>query len=167
MEVVIVLNADFTYLNTIGWKRAIKLLIKKKVEVIKYTDKIIHGFNSKIKVPLVVRLIKFVRSLFRSSVPISKKNIFIRDQFICQYCGKKVKKKPTIDHIIPKSRGGTFSWENVVTACIRCNQKKGCKLPSEAGMTLIKRPVKPTISEFMSQKMKLLGLDGLLKELWD
>jgi len=166
MEGVIVLNADFTYLNTINWKRAIKLLIQKKVEVLKYSSKVVKGFNHMIKIPLVVKLIKFVRSVYKGSVPLSKKNIFVRDQYVCQYCGKKVKRGATIDHVIPRSRGGTFSWDNVVTACIKCNQKKGCKLPSEAGMSLIRKPVKPTISEFLSLKMKLLGVDGLLQELW-
>jgi len=166
MGVVVVLNADYTYLNIINWKRAVKLLVQKKVEVIKYTNRVIHGFNHKIRIPLVVRLIKFVRSLYRRSVPLSKKNIFIRDGYICQYCGKKIKSRPTIDHIVPKSRGGDFSWTNVVTACIRCNQKKGCKLPSEASMSLIKRPVKPTISEFLMKKIELLGLSSVLEDLW-
>ena len=166
MEGVIVLNADFSYLNTINWKRAIKLLLQKKVEVIKYTNKIIRGFNSTMKIPLVVRLMKFVRAVYKGSVPLSKKNIFVRDLYVCQYCGKKIKKRPTIDHIVPKSRGGSFSWTNVVTACLKCNQKKGCKLPSEAGMSLIRKPVKPTISEFLLLKMKFMGLNELIRELW-
>ncbi len=167
MKAVLVLNADYTYLNVISWKRAIKLLIQKKVEVIKYSDRVISSFNHHIKVPLVVKLIKFVRSLYKRSVPLSKRNVFIRDEYVCQYCGKSIKKRPTIDHIVPKSRGGAFEWTNVVTACMRCNQKKGCKLPSEAGMSLIKRPVKPTISEFLNKKIKLLGIARILDELWN
>ncbi len=166
MEGVIVLNADYTYLNIIDWRRAIKLLVQKKVEVLKYGERIIRGFTREIKVPLVVKLIKFVRAVYRSSVPLSKKNIFIRDQYICQYCGRSCRKHPTIDHIVPKSRGGKFSWNNVVTACLHCNQKKGSKLPSEAGMGLIKRPTRPTISEFLNLKMRLLGLSEIIEELW-
>ncbi len=167
MEGVIVLNADYTYLNIIDWKRAIKLLVQKKVEVVKYGERIIRGFNREIKIPLIVKLIKFVRAVYKSSVPLSKRNIFIRDQYICQYCGKSCRKHPTIDHIIPKSRGGKFTWNNVVTACMRCNQKKGSKLPSEAGMSLIKRPNRPTISEFLHLKMKLLGISGILEGMWE
>lgn len=166
MHQVVVLNADYSYLNIISWKRAIKLIFQKKVEVLKYSNKVIKGFEAIIKVPLVVRLIKFVRNIYKRCVPLSKKNVFIRDLYVCQYCGQKIRTSPTIDHIIPKSRGGTFSWTNVVTACIKCNQKKGNKLPSEAGLSLIKKPVMPTISEFFSLKLKLLGLEGILKDIW-
>ncbi len=166
MNQVVVLNADYSYLNIVSWKRAVKLIVQKKVEVLKYSKKVIKGFEKTLKVPLIVRLIKFVRNIYKRRVPLSKKNIFIRDLYTCQYCGKKIKSSPTIDHIIPKSRGGSFSWTNVVTACVKCNQKKGNKLPSEAGLTLIRKPVMPTISEFFSLKLKLLGLEGILKDLW-
>ncbi len=166
MEVV-VLNADFTYLHNISWKRAIKLVLKGKVEVLKNTEKIISGFREKIIVPQVVRLIKFVRQVFKNKVPLQRRNIFVRDEFTCQYCGRKCKKNPTIDHIIPKSRGGFHSWENSVTACIRCNQKKGNKTPKEAKMTLLKQPVRPTINEFAQQKMKVMGIKELIDDIFE
>jgi len=162
---VIVLNADYTYLHSISWKRAVNLVIKGKVEVLKQTDRIIASFNATMAIPAVVRLIKFVRKIFKAKVPMQRKNIFVRDEFICQYCGASCRKSPTLDHIIPKSRGGEHSWENSVTACSRCNQKKGNKTPTEARMTLRRQPFRPTINEFAQKKMQVLGIKQLIDEL--
>lgn len=161
---VIVLNADYTYLHSINWKRAINLLKKGKVEVLKNTEKVIAGFNEQVLVPMVVRLIQFVRRIYKNKVPLQRKNIFVRDEFTCQYCAKKCNNSPTIDHIIPRSRGGGQTWNNSVTACIKCNQKKGNKTPKEAKMSLIKKPVQPTINEFAQKKLKLLGIKDLINE---
>ena len=102
--------------------------------------------------------------MFRVRVPFGKRNILIRDNFTCQYCGKKVKKL-TIDHIIPKSRGGETSFENCVSSCKECNNRKGMKTPREAGMSLMKVPTQPTIMEFYMQQMKSMGIDKLLMSL--
>ena len=161
---VIVLNADYTYLHSINWKRAIKLVMQGKVEVLKNTEKVIEGFNEKVVLPLVVRLMYFVRRLYKTKVPLQRKNVFVRDEFTCQYCGKKCKTSPTIDHIIPRSRGGGHCWNNSVTACIKCNQKKGNKTPKESKMTLIKKPVQPTINEFAKKKLKLMGVEDIIEE---
>ena len=163
---VIVLNADYTYLHSINWKRAINLVKKGKVEVLKNTDQVIAGFNEKVCVPLIVRLMRFVRRIYKNKIPLQRKNIFVRDEYICQYCGKNCKTSPTIDHIIPRSRGGEQSWKNSVTACIKCNQKKGNKTPTEAKMALIKKPIQPTINEFALRKMKLMGVRDLIEDLF-
>ncbi len=164
---VIVLNADYTYLHTISWKRGIKLVLKGKVEVLKYAEKAVRGINETVVVPLIVRLITFVRRVYRSMVPMSRRNVFIRDEFTCQYCGRSCRKSPTLDHIIPRSRGGTNAWENSVTACSRCNQRKGSKTPSEARMRLKRQPVRPTINEFAQKKMKVMGVQAMLQELFN
>jgi 5-methylcytosine-specific restriction endonuclease McrA len=163
---VIVLNADYTYLHHISWKRAINLVMQGKVEILKETERIIRGINKKVVVPLVVRLIKFVRKIYRNKVPMHKKNVFVRDEFICQYCGGSCRKQPTVDHIIPKSRGGLHTWENSVTACSRCNQRKGSRTPNEAKMTLLRQPVRPTINEFAQKKMKILGIKQVMDEIF-
>ncbi len=162
---VIVLNADYTFLHTINWKRAVNLVMKGKVEVMQYSQKMITSFNKKLLVPLIVRLIKFVRQFYKKKIPMNRKNVFIRDEFVCQYCGNSCKKSPTLDHIIPKSRGGSITWENTVTACSKCNQRKGNKTPSEANITLIKRPVRPTINEFAQKKLNVLGFERVFNEL--
>lgn len=163
MNRVVVLNGDYTFLNTVGWKRAMCLIIKGKTEVLKYTDKVIRCVDGlEMRIPLVMRLIKIIRRIYRNKVPFTKKNVFIRDGFKCQYCGTN--KQLTIDHMIPVSKGGKSKFENCITACKPCNNKKRNRTPSEAQMYVGKVPHAPTISEFFRIKMKQLGLDKFLKE---
>lgn len=166
METCVILNADYTFLNVVNWRKAITLLVKGKTEILKYGEKIIRNCDKTtiLKIPLVMRLIKIVRTIYRTKVPFSKSNIISRDKHTCQYCGRKFKKL-TIDHVRPLSKGGKTCFENCVAACSRCNAKKGNRLPSEAGMFLKKQPHQPTISEFLRIKMESLGIDKLLKEL--
>jgi 5-methylcytosine-specific restriction endonuclease McrA len=157
----VLLNADYSFLNTVDWKRAVRLMIKKKVEVIKFSDRCIQGIEGvAIKLPAVMRLSKLIRTIYRTHVPFNKKNILIRDGYCCAYCG--LKKKPlTIDHIIPRSRGGKTNYENCVASCRNCNVLKGSRTPGEAGLSLKLRPYQPTIFEFIRIKLKLLGLDEM------
>jgi 5-methylcytosine-specific restriction endonuclease McrA len=115
------------------------------------------------KLPLVIRLIKIIRSIYKSHVPFTKKNVMVRDRQLCVYC--KTNKELTIDHVIPVSRGGKSTFENCVTACKPCNNKKGSRTPREAKMFLKRQPYAPTISEFFRIKMIQIGMDKLLKEL--
>jgi len=165
MNTVILLNSDYSYLNTIGWKKAMRLVAKGKVEVLHASDKILRNAEKtwKMLLPKVIRLIKLVRTVYRTRVPFSKRNVLHRDKFICQYCGIK-SNKMTIDHVIPKSRGGKSTFENCVAACKPCNNKKNDRTPNEAHMPLRKQPFQPTIMEFIQMKMKALGVDKALKE---
>ena len=164
MERCVVLNGDYTFLNTINWKRAVCLVIKGKSEVVKYSDIVLRNVSGVVmRLPIVIRLIKVIRTIYRSHVPFSKRNVMVRDRFRCVYCG--VKDELTIDHVIPVSRGGKSNFENCVTACKPCNNKKDRRTPSEAKMFLRKQPYSPTISEFFRMKMKQLGMDKYLKEL--
>jgi 5-methylcytosine-specific restriction endonuclease McrA len=168
MNEVILLNSDYTPLGFIGWKKALKLIVKKKVEIIKSSTKIIHNFENTISmlIPEVIRLIKIIRNLWKRKVPFSKRNVLIRDNFICQYCKKPIKnEKPSIDHIIPKSKGGKSTFENTVVCCLPCNLKKDNKTCSEAKMFPISRPVQPTINQFITMQIKNTGLEVTLKEL--
>ncbi|KKM84744.1 hypothetical protein LCGC14_1296120 [marine sediment metagenome] len=161
----IVLNGDYSYLNSVSWQKAIRLLVKGKASVLKYTEiSLKTAENVMIKIPAVMKLIKIIRTIYRTRVPFSKKNIMIRDNFICQYCGTN-KEKLTIDHVIPVSRSGKSSFENCVAACKTCNSKKGSKLPSEAHMYLKKKPISPTISEFTRIRATKAGIFDLLKDL--
>jgi 5-methylcytosine-specific restriction endonuclease McrA len=159
----IVLNGDFTYLCTVGWKRAINLALSGKVKVLKYSDRVISCVEKVFKVPAVVALIKIVRMVYRHKVPYSKKNILIRDHYKCSYCGLK-SKTLTIDHVIPRSRGGKTNFDNCVACCKSCNDLKGAQTPREASLVLKKRPFQPTISEFMQLKLKTSGLYESLVE---
>ncbi len=159
----IVLNQDMSILGTTNVKRAICLIVSGKAEVLAESNKRIHPL---MKIPLVIRLMKAIRNLWKTQVPWSKHNVHIRDNFTCQYCGKKIKSsKITIDHIIPVSLGGKNRWSNTVSSCFECNNKKGGRLPSVAGMTLIKIPKQPTIMEFIMKKIKNEGLHETLKDL--
>lgn len=168
MSNVIVLNADNTYIGAISWQKSIILLCKGKVEVVKSTDRVITNVTKTVEfvIPKVVRLIKFVKNLYKTSnVPYSKRAVFIRDSHICQYCGVQMERKDcTVDHVYPKSLGGETSWENCVTACIDCNNIKGDA--PYVGKTLVvkdaegkehhfhlrKKPRRPTVSDFIKMK---------------
>ncbi len=166
MEQVILLNSDFSFLDLVSWKKAMKLMFKEKVEVVKNTTKKVMDMY----VPQVIKLIKFVRVVYKKSVPLSKRNVFIRDNYTCQYCGKvfsKHTKSLTIDHVIPKVRNGKNTWDNCVASCKQCNTKKGSRTPSEVGYTLAKRLTKPTINEFMGKKLNSLGIKSVLDDIFE
>lgn len=163
MSRCIVLNGDYTYLNTVSWKRAVCLVLKGKTEVLKYTNEVFRlASGDHIKIPLIVKLIKVIRMIYKNKVPFSKRNVMVRDNYQCVYCQSK--RNLTIDHIIPRSKGGKSSFENCTTACKPCNNKKGNRAPSEARMYMTKQAYAPTISEFLRLKMKKLGADAYLKE---
>ena len=143
MEQVLLLNITYEPLKVINWKKAIIMLTLGKVEVLEEYTKEIHSVSFSIKLPSVVRLLRFVRRP-KTPVRFSRQNIYTRDDYMCQYCGTKLPPEElTWDHVLPKARGGKTEWENIVTCCIECNRKKGGKIPSEASMTLIKKPRVP------------------------
>ena len=164
MQNCVILNGDYSYLNTVNWQKAIKLMVNGKATVIRYTEIVVRtAEHVVIKIPAVMRLIKIIRTIYRTKVPFSKKNVMIRDGFICQYCGTT--KDLTIDHVRPKSFGGKSTFENCVTACKNCNNKKSNKLPSAAHMYLKRQPTAPTISEFTRIKAIKAGVYDILKDL--
>ena len=162
---ILVLNADYTPINFISWQKAMALVVKGKVEVLKYADELVNSFKRGFKMPLVIRLIKLVRLVYKKEIPFSKRGVFIRDDYTCQYCGKKVH-KPTLDHVIPQSKGGKSTWENGVTACQECNAKKADKSLKEAGLFLKSRPVQPTVQEFLNKRYAALNINEILSELF-
>jgi 5-methylcytosine-specific restriction endonuclease McrA len=94
--------------------------------------------------PLVIRLVYYVRIPHRLSLPVTRRTVLARDHYTCQYCGRQPSRKDlTVDHVLPRSRGGHTAWENVVAACQRCNGRKGNRTPEEAGMSLLSPPVRP------------------------
>jgi len=151
MEAVIVLNAGYEFLGLVSWQRAMGLLFTGKVEVVKQSDRVVKTVSRTFRVPAVIRLIKFIRQIYRREVPFSRKNILVRDGYVCQYCGGDFTASDlTVDHIIPKVQGGDNGWTNVVACCRSCNMRKGGRTPRQAGMQLIRKPFKPTIMEFIN-----------------
>jgi len=141
----LVLNASFEPLHVVTWQRAIQLLFQGKVEVVEESDKEIRTVRMTIKVPAVLRLLVYVPLARKKNiVRFSRANIFLRDQFHCQYCGTQFAKTHlTLDHVIPIVQSGQKSWENIVTACKPCNQRKGGRTPQQSGMQLIRKPRQP------------------------
>ena len=137
------MNITYEPLRVIDWKKAITLLMLGKVEVIEEYGRDIHSVTFTIKLPSVVRLLRMVRTP-KTPVKFSRQNIYARDKYRCQYCGRRFPIEDfTYDHVIPKSRGGKTAWRNIVTCCMQCNRKKGGRTPKEAMMTLVRKPSKP------------------------
>jgi len=129
-------------------KRAVVLLFLGKAELIASKDsQTINSITRRIPFPTIIKLLVYIRVPYKKIV-LSRKNILRRDGYKCQYCNKS-ETALTIDHIVPKSKGGDDSWENLVTACISCNNKKGDRSPEDANMTLRKKPTKPSHITFM------------------
>lgn len=151
LDTVIVLNASYEFLGLVSWQRAMTLLFTGKVEVVKESSRIVRTVSESFRVPAVIRLVKFIRQIYRREVPLSRKNVLTRDGFTCEYCGVDFSSGDlTIDHVIPKVQGGAHQWTNVVACCRGCNMRKGGRTPRQAGMRLMHKPVKPTIMEFIN-----------------
>lgn len=140
---VIVLSRDYMPLMHCDIRRAMVLLYLNKAEIVKESGQFLKTVSEQYPVPRVIRLLGKLRKHFTPQIAYSRKNVHTRDQHICQYCGAQ--SKLTLDHVLPTSRGGASSWENVVTACSPCNAKKGNKTPEEAGLVLKRLPVRPSL----------------------
>lgn len=160
----ILLNGDYTFLSLVDWKKAMRLMMAEKIRILKFSDRVVQGVGRTFKAPAVAVLVKVVRSVYRGRVPFSRRNVLVRDRFACAYCGSQVK-PITMDHVIPRSRGGKNDFDNCVACCQICNRKKGALMPREAGMTLRHRPWQPTIAEFIRIRLSHSGVYGLLAEL--
>lgn len=144
---VLILNQDYQPLNVVDVRKSLMLLFLDKAELVHdYPERSIRTVMSNYQYPSVIRLKKYARVPFRFIV-LSRKNVLKRDGNKCQYCGST--RDLTIDHVIPRSRGGDDSWENLVTACTRCNNKKGSRTPREAQMPLRIKPYRPSHIVFL------------------
>ena len=142
MGQVLVLNVSYEPLNITTWRRAMVMMLKGKAESLEQdsTREIRRGTH----LPTVIRLRQYVRVPFRQ-LPLTRRNLFHRDNHSCQYCG--CRNEPlSIDHVVPRSRGGGDTWENVATACLSCNVRKGNRTPKEADMPLMRVPRRPLSS---------------------
>lgn len=139
---VLILNQSYEPISVCSAKKALMLLFLTKAEMVEQrTSQVIRTVRSNYPFPSVIRLCAYLRVPFRK-IELSRKNIFRRDGMRCQYCGTQ-HPPLTVDHVIPRSRGGHDTWENLTTACIRCNNRKGNRTPEEAEMKLLVPPKKP------------------------
>lgn len=144
-EQTLLLNATFEPIDVVHWQRAMVLWAQGKVEIVETHDREVRSVTFSFKLPAVVRLLRYVRSKRKPIVQFTRANIYTRDQYTCQYCNTVYPTDElTFDHVVPVSRGGRRSWENIVTCCITCNRKKGSRTPEEAGMSLLRQPKRPS-----------------------
>lgn len=147
------LNQSYEPLTLCNIKKAIVLLFLKKAEIITRSDsKEVRTISGSFPWPTVIRLSKFVKVPYRKVV-LTRKNILRRDSFKCAYCGRG-DLPLTLDHVIPKARGGDDSWENLVTACIKCNNSKGDRTPHEANLKLLTNPYTPSHIVFIKNAVQ-------------
>jgi 5-methylcytosine-specific restriction endonuclease McrA len=141
---VLVLNATYEPLSVVSVKRAVVLLLKEKAELIEAAEAKLRSENLSFPVPLVIRLVYFVKIPRRIALPVTRRGVLSRDHYTCQYCGATPPRKHlTVDHVLPRSRGGKTTWENVAAACEKCNGRKGNRTPAEANMKLLTQPKRP------------------------
>ncbi len=138
---VLVLNQNYEPLNICRVRRAVVLLLHDKAEVIENGRGNLHSVYDIFDVPSVIRLVYFIRRP-RPQRKLTKLEVFNRDQHVCQYCGRE-SKELTLDHVVPRRRGGEHSWKNVVSACVPCNRRKAGRTPTEARMPLLRQPKAP------------------------
>jgi len=136
----LVLNASHQPLAVVSARRAVVLVLKEKAEVVVSNGQRFRAERIEMDAPSVLRLRHFVRVPYRATAPLTRRAVFARDDWRCQYCGAAAE---NLDHVIPKSRGGTHTWDNVVAACRRCNSKKENRSFQDAGLRLARTPVAP------------------------
>jgi 5-methylcytosine-specific restriction endonuclease McrA len=158
---VLVLNSDYEPLNVCGLRRAISLVFLGKVDVLHHDGKMVRTVSGTFRSPSVVRLKNHIRRPI-PELKLSRRSIFARDNYTCQYCGTAAKEL-TIDHVIPKRVGGPTTWENLVCCCRRCNSKKGDKTLQQVGFKLRREPRRPKFVPFISLTKFLHGTQN---EVW-
>ena len=145
-SVVLLLNADYEPLNVCDVRRAFRLVFGEKAEVIQYDHHEVATVRVSYRAPSVIRLQHHIRRP-RPRVRLSRREVFARDSHTCQYCGRQGTDL-TLDHVIPRHRGGTHTWENLATACRSCNHRKGGRTPDEARMRMLRPPYEPRSDVF-------------------
>jgi 5-methylcytosine-specific restriction endonuclease McrA len=144
---VLVLNTTYEPLNVCSLRRALVLMLKDKADVIEDSSTTLRSERAAFTVPHVIRLRSYVSVPRAASRRISRRAVFARDQFRCQYCGAQ--KRLTVDHVVPRSKGGGDGWDNVVTSCAPCNLRKGDRLLPADGLTLARKPRPPEPFSFI------------------
>ena len=156
---MLVLNATYEPINVCTVRRAVVLLLKEKAELVERSRRELHSENTTLARPVVIRLIAYVnvpRDAHRRKI--TRRAVFARDSWTCQYCGSR--SNLTVDHVIPRSKGGESSWENIVASCAPCNRRKGNRTPLEARLHLIRKPKRPKWRPFVQINLETAAHDS-------
>ncbi len=148
---VLILNQDFSAIAICSVYKAFLLVYLEKAEMVSKSEiGSLRTVTTTYPIPSVIRLQRYVHVPYHG-IALSRHNIMRRDNYTCQYCGNV--KNLTLDHLMPRSRGGQTNWLNLVTACSRCNTRKGDRTPEEAGLKLIQKPIKPSLQYFLKMQL--------------
>ena len=158
---VLVLNQNYEPLNVCNVKRAFVLVDRGNAEILENGRGYLHSPTALYEIPSVIRLVYLIRRP-RPQGRLTRRDVFLRDKFKCQYCGQHTRDL-TLDHVMPRHRGGPHDWDNVVAACKGCNHRKAGRTPEEARMNLLKEPYRPTYSYYRSFYQYLQSQDGWRK----
>jgi 5-methylcytosine-specific restriction endonuclease McrA len=145
---VLVLNATYEPINVCTVRRAVVLLLKEKAELVERSEWQLHSATSQMSRPVVIRLVSYVkipRDTHRRKI--TRRAVFARDDWTCQYCGSR--SNLTVDHVVPRSKGGGSTWDNIVASCAPCNRRKGNALLRQSGMQLARPPATPSPHVFI------------------
>jgi 5-methylcytosine-specific restriction endonuclease McrA len=155
MMQTLVVNFTYEPVQVVGWQKAIYLLVTEKADLLVGYDKLIRSVSMSMILPRVVRLRRYVRMKLRDRGIYRKMDVFERDGWICQYCGIEVHQKTaTLDHVVPRSKGGKTTFENTVTACGTCNSKKADKALIDSGLRLRTEPKKPANGRMLRDNLQ-------------
>jgi 5-methylcytosine-specific restriction endonuclease McrA len=146
---VLVLNASFEPINVCTVRRAAVLILKNRAEILEEGEWALHAESFTLARPVVIRLLTYVRiprDAHRRKI--TRRAVFARDRWTCQYCGHE-RGNLTVDHVVPRSKGGTSTWDNIVTCCAPCNRRKGDRLPRQANMVPARKPKAPSSTIFI------------------
>ncbi|WNI14933.1 HNH endonuclease [Actinacidiphila sp. ITFR-21] len=159
MRETLVLNASFEPLSTVSLRRAVVLVMQDKAVVEQAHPGLrVRASGMEVPVPQVIRLCRYVRVPFRQRAPWSRRGVLVRDRHRCAYCGRRA---TTVDHVLPRSRGGGDTWLNTVAACSEDNQRKADRTPEQAGMRLLVRPFEPTPAAALLLALGIRDQEGL------
>lgn len=151
------LNASFEALCVVPSRRALTLVLEDRAELLHATERVFRSARMALREPSVVRLATYVKVPYQTRVALNRRSVFARDGNRCQYCGSVAE---NIDHVVPRSRGGTHTWDNVVAACRPCNARKEDHLLNEVGLKLIRRPSQP------HERTLMLSTNGRVRSDW-
>jgi 5-methylcytosine-specific restriction endonuclease McrA len=153
VDAVLVVNLDNSPLSVASLKRAVRLLLSGKAKAVETSPKVVRSSGGfAMPMPTVVRMLYYVVRK-PAEVKLTKANVLIRDGYACAYCGTHgTRESMTVDHVVPKSKGGLSSWKNLVGCCVPCNAKKANRTPAQAGMTLLVKPRRPLYIPFVVVK---------------
>ena len=155
MNDVLVLNFTYEALNITSFQRAVKLIFSGKAEIVSDRERMLSSPTFEMRMPSIIRMLYYIRRPMQR-VALTKKNILLRDDHMCQYCGIRGERLMTVDHVVPRSKGGPSTWENLVCACMRCNNRKNNRSPEDSNMALRRRPRTPKYIPWIQIKRNTL-----------